>query len=81
MSRTSALMAVITADPTSTSELYDRVGYPTLARLGLIPYHAFRAELAALAATGAIESATAPDGSTVWRRAPEDRPPGGSTIG
>jgi hypothetical protein len=74
MSRTSALMAVVTTDPASTSELYDRVGYATLTQLGLIPYHAFRAELAALAATGAIESETAPDGSTVWRRAPEDRP-------
>ena len=75
VSRTSALMAVISTDPTSTSELYDRVGYPALARLGLIPYHAFRAELAALAATGAIESATAPDGSTLWRRACEDGAP------
>ena len=72
MSRTSELMAVITSDPASTSELYDRVGYPALARLGLIPYHAFRAALAALAASGAVQSATAPDGSTVWRRAPED---------
>jgi hypothetical protein len=72
MSRTAELMAAITSDPASTSELYDRVGYPALARLGLIPYHAFRAELAALAATGAVQSATAPDGSTVWRRAPED---------
>jgi hypothetical protein len=75
VSRTSALMAVISTDPTSTSDLYDRVGYPALARLGLIPYHAFRAELAALAATGAIESATAPDGSTLWRRASEDGAP------
>jgi hypothetical protein len=72
MSRTSELMAVIGSDPASTSELYDRVGYPALARLGLIPYHAFRAELAALAATGELQSATAPDGSTVWRRAPEN---------
>ena len=71
MSRTSALMAVITTEPVSTSDLYDRVGYPTLARLGLIPYHAFRAELAALAATGAIQGETAPDGSTMWRRAGE----------
>jgi hypothetical protein len=72
MSRATALMAVITTDPTSTSDLYDRIGYATLVRLGLIPYDAFRAELAALAATGEIESATAPDGSTVWRRhAPE----------
>jgi hypothetical protein len=81
MSRTSALMAVITAEPTSTSDLYDRVGYATLARLGLIPYHAFRAELAALAATGTIESATAPDGSTVWRRVPQNEPPDGPIIG
>jgi hypothetical protein len=81
MTRTSALMAVISTDPTSTSDLYDRVGYATLARLGLIPYRAFRDELAALAATGAIESATAPDGSTVWHRAAEDGGPGGPIIG
>jgi len=74
MSRTSALMAVISTDPMSTSDLYDRIGYATLVRLGLVPYQAFRAELAALAATGAIESATAPDGSTVWRRTPQTEP-------
>ena len=76
MSRTEPLMAVITTEPASTSELYDRVGYPTLARLGLIPYHAFHAELSALAATGAIESETAPDGSTIWRRTVDGQPPG-----
>jgi hypothetical protein len=81
MSHASALLAVITTDPTSTSELYDRVGYATLARLGLIPYHAFRAELAALAAAGEIESATAPDGSTLWRRVPEGGPPDRPIIG
>jgi hypothetical protein len=81
MSRTSALMAVISTDPTSTSDLYDRIGYATLVRLGLIPYDAFRRELAALAATGAIETATASDGSTVWRRASENEPPGGPIIG
>jgi hypothetical protein len=70
MSRATELLAFVTPEPASTSELYDRVGYPTLARLGLIPYGAFRAELAALAATGAIESQTAPDGSTMWRRSP-----------
>jgi len=68
VSRASALIAVLTDEPTSTSELYDRVGYPTLARLGLIPYAAFRAELAALAAAGEVESESAPDGSTTWRR-------------
>jgi hypothetical protein len=72
MSRTAALMAVIAEDPTSTSELYDRVGYPTLARLGLIPYPVFREALATLAATGAIEGHTARDGSTMWRRAAEN---------
>jgi len=71
MSRTSALLAVITAEPASTSELYDLVGYPTLARLGLIPYQAFKDALAGLAATGEIESDVAPDGSTVWRRTGE----------
>lgn len=71
MSRTSTLMAVVTTDPASTSELYDRVGYPALARLGLIPYPAFREALAGLAATGAIESYTGPDGSTMWCRTTE----------
>jgi hypothetical protein len=71
VSRASALVAVVTDEPASTSELYERVGYPTLARLGLIPYSAFRTELAALAATGVLESATAPDGSTTWRRTRE----------
>ena len=74
MPRTSALMAVLTDEPATTSELYDRVGYLTLARLGLIPYHAFRAELAALVALGSVDSATAPDGSTTWRRAPCSEP-------
>lgn len=81
MSRASALMAVISTHPTSTSELYDRIGYATLVRLGLIPYHAFRAELAALEATGAIESSTGPDGSTFWSRASENGPSDGSIIG
>ena len=72
MSRTSTLLEAITADATSTSDLYDRVGYPTLARLGLIPYAAFREALVALAATGAIEGHAAPDGSTMWRRTLEN---------
>lgn len=81
MSSTAALMAVITNEGASTSELYDRVGYPTLVRLGLIPYHAFRAELAALAATGSIETDTAPDGSTIWRRCTEVEPADGPILG
>jgi hypothetical protein len=70
MSRALALMAVVTDEPASTSELYERVGYPTLARLGLIPYPAFRTELGRLAAAGKVRAATAPDGSTIWRRLP-----------
>ena len=72
MSRASTLMAVVTTEPASTSERYDRVGYPALARLGLIPYPAFREALVGLAATGAIESHTGPDGSTLWRRTAEN---------
>ena len=71
MSRTSSLMAVVTTEPASTSELYERVGYAELARLGLIPYRSFREALVGLAATGAIESHTGPDGSTMWHRSAE----------
>jgi hypothetical protein len=67
MSRASALLAVVTAEPANTSELYDRVGYLTLTQLGLVPYDAFRAELAKLSALVALESHTAPDGSTMWQ--------------
>lgn len=81
MSQTSELLAVITAEPASTSELYDRVGYPTLARLGLIPYRAFRDALARLAAAGAIESQTAEDGSTVWTRNAETGASDGLILG
>jgi hypothetical protein len=80
MSRTSELIAVLTSEPASTSELYDRIGYPTLTRLGLIPYDSFRAELAALAATGAIQSGTGSDGSTTWRLAPGNEPEQGHIL-
>ncbi|MGZ4184910.1 MAG: hypothetical protein ACXVUE_03495 [Solirubrobacteraceae bacterium] len=66
MSRESELLAVLTSEPTSTSDLYERLGYVTLARLGLIPYPAFRDALAKLSATGLAQHDTAPDGSTVW---------------
>ncbi len=72
MSRRSVLLASLTATPTSTSELYDRLGYGTLTRLGLVPYDAFRAELDKLAATGAATTQAGMDGSTLWRRAPEE---------
>jgi hypothetical protein len=69
MSRASVLLAALTSEPASTSELYDRVGYPALARVGLIPYTAFRAELVKLAAAGLAERETARDGSTLWKLA------------
>jgi hypothetical protein len=69
VSPASALLALLTDEPASTSELYDRAGYPTLVRLGLVPYDAFRAELMLLSAAGLAERCTADDGATVWRRA------------
>jgi hypothetical protein len=66
MSRESELLAALTNEPASTSELYERVGYLTLTRLGLIPYPAFRQALATLASAGLAEHETADDGSTVW---------------
>ncbi len=69
MSRASLLLSSLTDTPTPTSELYDRVGYATLTQLGLVPYDAFRAELARLSAAGLAASEPGPDGSTLWRRA------------
>lgn len=68
MSRTSVLLAAITTEPTTTSDLYDRIGYTALTRVGLIPYGAFRAELLKLSAAGMASSEEAPDGSTLWWR-------------
>jgi len=69
MSRSSALLAALSSEPTSTSDLYERVGYLALARAGLIPYAAFRAELVRLEAAGLAVSESAPDGSTLWKQA------------
>jgi hypothetical protein len=66
MSRESALLAALSSEPASTSELYERIGYATLTRLGLVPYHTFRAALARLSAAGLAAHETAGDGSTVW---------------
>ncbi|MEA2160012.1 MAG: hypothetical protein QOD66_2392 [Solirubrobacteraceae bacterium] len=67
MSRSSALLAALTSEPTSTSDLYERVGYAALARVGLVPYAAFRAELAKLSAIGLAENEPSPDGTTLWK--------------
>ena len=66
MSREAELLAALTTEPTSTTELYERIGYATLTRLSLIPYPAFRQALASLAAAGLAEHDSAQDGSTVW---------------
>lgn len=65
MSRES-VPAALTNEPVSTSELYGRIGYGTLTRIGLVPYDAFRRALAGLSAAGLAETDTAGDGSTLW---------------
>jgi hypothetical protein len=67
MSSRSVLLAALTEEPASTCELYARVGYVTLTRVGLVPYDAFRAEQVRLSAAGLADSDTASDGSTIWR--------------
>ena len=63
------VLAALTAEPTSTDELYDRVGYPALVQAGLIQYPRFRAALEQLAAEGLAEREPGPDGATLWWRA------------
>lgn len=67
MSRESVILGALTREPTSTEALYERLGYATLAAVGLIPYADFRAELAMLAASGHVVSDTGADGATLWR--------------
>jgi hypothetical protein len=76
MSRSSVLLAALRTEYTTTSDLYDRVGYVALARIGLIPYRAFRAELDRLSAAGLAETTTDDDGSTLWRLAADGARPG-----
>jgi hypothetical protein len=61
------LLTALRVGPASTSDLYTRVGYRELTRIGLIPYDAFRAALAKLSSAGLAEGEPAQDGSTVWR--------------
>jgi len=68
------LLAALTSEPTSTSEVYARVGYLALARVGLIPYAAFRAELAKLSAAGLADRETSCDGSTLWCTCRDSQP-------
>jgi hypothetical protein len=73
MPSATALLALLTSEPVATSDLYDRVGYPALVGLGLVPYPAFRAQLERLEAAGLVVSEPGEDGATRWRRAEADR--------
>jgi hypothetical protein len=73
MSRSSArgpltALSALTDEPVSTSDLYERVGYPALMRAGMIPYRAFRTALVQLEAEGLATSSTGEDGETLWAR-------------
>ncbi len=75
MPRTSAAgpltaLAALAGEAATTSDLYDRVGYPALMRAGMIPYRRFRAALAELEAEGLAASAAGEDGDTLWRLTP-----------
>jgi hypothetical protein len=72
--RRAALLDALTDEPTSTSDLYERLGYPQLLRTGLISYHEFRGALEALAKEGLAEAEEGDDGSTLWRRAAPHEP-------
>ena len=72
--RTQALLAALTEEPTSTSDLYDRLGYPQLVRMGLVSYPAFRSALDALAAEGLADREAGGDGATLWRLPPPEEP-------
>lgn len=65
---TRAVLDVLTDEPASTSDLYDRMGYPGLMRANLIPYPAFRNALAELEAEGLAQSITTQGEGTLWRR-------------
>ena len=65
---TQTVLAALRSEPTSTSELYDRVGYARLVQCGLVPYAAFRGVLAELAAEGLAAAEADADGNPLWRR-------------
>jgi hypothetical protein len=61
------VLGVLSEEPASTSDLYDRVGYRNLMRAGLIDYRAFRQVLARLEAGGLVLMDVGEDESTLWR--------------
>jgi hypothetical protein len=68
--REQTVLSALTTEPISTSDLYDRIGYPALMRAGLIAYREFRSTLVALERAGQVVSGTDDDGATTWRLAP-----------
>ncbi len=68
--RSAAVLALLGDVPQTTGDLYDRMGYPTLVRVGLVPYDDFRAALAELERAGLATSETSEEGPTWWRAAP-----------
>ena len=75
--RATILLEALSDVPTSTSDLYDRVGYPGLLRAGLIQYEGFRRALMTLAADGLAETSQGRDGETLWRHPPAPGDAGG----
>jgi hypothetical protein len=72
------LLGALGAEPTSTSDLYDRIGYPALMRAGLIDYREFRKRLAELEGDGLAQSTKGDDETgTLWRL-PDPPADGGS---
>ncbi len=67
--RSAAVLALLSDAPQTTGDLYDRMGYAALVRVGLVPYDAFRATLADLEQAGLATSQTSEEGPTWWRRA------------
>ena len=61
------VLGALTEKPTSTSDLYDRLGYRNLMRAGLIDYRALRQVLVRLEAGGLVLMDVAEDESTLWR--------------
>jgi hypothetical protein len=68
MTAAETLLGALTDEPTSTDDLYGRIGYPALVRIALVPFDAFRVELVRLSKQGLAETGTDEDGATTWRR-------------
>ncbi len=59
------ILAALADGPATTSQLYDRLGYPVLLRLGLIDYRAFRRVIGELEDAKRI-SGEPDENGTIW---------------